>query len=379
MPRERWRSALVDVAVAAAVLVASLALAPGAARGQPNARPMDVLAYTLVVLASAALLLRRSRPVPAAGIVGAALVVFAVRDYPGGPLVVAVMVALYGVGVGVGRRQALLTGGVAVVLLAARSVAAVAAHTPSSAFSWAAPGWVVACLLAGMVVRSRRQAVRAIRDRAEQAERTKEEEARARVAEERLRIARDLHDVVGHSFAAVHVQARAAAALLDSDPVGARQALSAIEATSRDSLREIRATLSALRHDTPPPAPADAGSLRGLLAPVRAAGMSVHESIDVTDLPGGVGEVVHRVVQESLTNVLRHAEATSVSVTVARDGSGVRIDVSDDGQRMPRPRRSDGHGLIGMRERVESAGGRLQAGPSDDGGWRVVAWVPVRR
>jgi signal transduction histidine kinase len=373
-----WPSVLFDGALAAVVLAVSLALAPGAARGQPGTRPLDGWAYVLVVVACAALVVRRRYPMPVAGVAGVALLVFAVRDYPGGPLVVAVMVALYTVGARLGRRQALVAGGVAGVLVAVRSVAAIVAHGQVSAFSWAAPGWVVACLLAGMVVRSRRQVVQAIRDRAEQAERTRDEEARARVAEERLRIARDLHDVVGHSFAAVHVQARAAAALLDTDPAGVRQALAAIEATSRDALREIRATLSSLRRDQPQAVVVGTAQLQELLAPARAAGLHVQAAIDdALAMPAAVGHVVYRVVQESLTNVLRHAQATTVAVIVARNGPGVLVEVRDDGRGAAQPDGSDGHGLTGMRERVAVLGGRLDAGPVADEGWRVTAWVPV--
>jgi signal transduction histidine kinase len=366
-----------DAAVAALVLAVSVAVAPGAARGQPGTRALDVLAYAVVVAACAALVVRRRHPLPVAGVVGAGLLVFAVLDYPGGPLVVAVMVALYTVGVGVARRSALLAGAAAVVLVAVRSVTVIAEHGQVSAYSWAAPGWVVACLLAGMVVRSRRQAVQAIRDRAEQAERTLEEHARARAAEERLRIARDLHDVVGHSFAVVHVQARAAAALLDTDLAGARQALAAIEATSRDSLREIRAALSVLRRDTPPILDGMA-ALEQLLAPAQAAGLQVHAAVDdALALPPDTGHVVYRVVQESLTNVLRHAQATTVTVTVVGKDGGVRVEVRDNGREAPADAEHGGHGLTGMRERVAALDGQLDAGPVEDGGWRVTVWLPT--
>jgi signal transduction histidine kinase len=374
----RRRTALFDTAVAALVLAVSLLLSPGAARGQPGTRPLDGWAYLLVVAACGALLVRRRHPLGVAAVVGAALLAFAVFDYPGGPLVVAVMTALYTVGVGVGRRTALLAGGVAVALVAVRSVTVIAAHGQVSAYSWAAPGWVVACLLAGMVVRSRRQAMQALRDRAEQAERTREEEARARVAEERLRIARDLHDVVGHSFAAVHVQARAAAALLEADPAGARQALAAIQTTSRDSLREIRATLSLLRRGAPPPALAGEGQLEELLAPARAAGLDVRSTVDDgLAMPADVGHVVYRVVQESLTNVLRHAHATTVTISVGRQDGGVRVEVRDNGRGADPSAVRDGHGMTGMGERVAALHGRLEAGPATGGGWRVTAWLPA--
>jgi signal transduction histidine kinase len=368
----RW---LLDGAIAAVVLAVSLLLAPGAARSQPGARPLDAVAYLLVIVAGVALVGRRRYPVPVAGLVGVALLVFAVRDYPGGPLVLAVMVALYTVGSLLDRREALGVGGVAVVLVAVRSVAILAGHGQVSPFNWAAPGWVLACLLAGMVVRARRQAIQAIRDRAELAERTREEQARVRVAEERLRIARDLHDVIGHSFAAVNVQARAAAALLATDLDGARHALTAIERTSRDALREIRAALSTLRHETAPPV-LDAAAVRSLLAPVRAAGLRATGTVDALPLPADVGHVLYRVVQESLTNVLRHAQARTVTVSVTRDGNLVRVEVHNDGASTATGD-SGGHGLAGMRERVEAVGGQLSAGPAGGGGWRVTARVPV--
>ncbi|HKT02804.1 MAG TPA: sensor histidine kinase [Rugosimonospora sp.] len=368
----RW---LVDGAIAAGVLAVSLLLAPGAARGQPGARPLDAIAYVLVVAAGAALAARRRYPLGLVGLVGAALLVFAVRDYPGGPLVLAVMVALYTAGTRLDRRRALGVGAVAVVLVAARSVAILHGYGQVSAFNWAAPGWVLACLLAGMVVRARRQAIQAIRDRAELAERTREEQARVRVAEERLRIARDLHDVVGHSFAAVNVQARAAATLLDTDPDGARHALTAIEHTSRDALREIRAALSALRTGAPPPT-LDARAVRSLLAPVRAAGLAATGTVDPPPLPTEVGHVLYRVVQESLTNVLRHAHARAVTVSVTRDGNAACVEVHDDGAGSATAG-SGGQGLTGMRERVEALGGHLHAGPAAEGGWRVTARLPV--
>jgi signal transduction histidine kinase len=372
----RW---LLDGAIAVVVLAVSLMLAPGAARGQPGARPLDALAYLLVIAAGVALAGRRRWPLPVAGLVGAALLTFAVRDYPGGPLVLAVMVALYTVGTQLDRRRALSVGAVAVVLVTVRSLAILAGHGQVSPFNWAAPGWVLACLLAGMVVRARRQAIQAIRERAELAEQTREEQARVRVAEERLRIARDLHDVIGHSFAAVNVQARAAAALLATDPDGARLALTAIEQVSRDALREIRAALSTLRRQTPLPV-LDAAAVQSLLAPVRAAGLQVTAGMDALPLSGEVGHVLYRVVQESLTNVLRHSQARAVTVSVRRDGNAVLVEVHNDGAGAADDggtAGSGGRGLVGMRERVEALGGHLNAGPDMEGGWRVTARVPM--
>jgi signal transduction histidine kinase len=330
-------------------------------------------------VSGAALTLRRRHPLPVAALVAGALLIFAVRGYPGGPLLLAVMVVLYTVGASLGRRRALVAGGVAVVLVAGRSVAVIAAEGGPSPFSWAAPGWVLACLLAGMLVRSRRQAVQAQRDRAQQTERVRAEQARTRVVQERLRIARDLHDVVGHTFAAVHVQARVAAALMETDPAGARRALAAIEATSRDALHEIRATLGVVRSDPAALLIGSPADLDKLLAPARAADLRVHTTVDLdAPLPSSIATVVYRVIQEALTNVLKHASATTVGVTVARDGDGVRVEVRDDGcgqQERDDPARS---GLAGMAERIAAVGGRLDAGPVAGPGWRVVGWIPWR-
>jgi len=374
--RSRWRPLVADAGVAVGVLAVSLALSAGAARGQPGTRALDPVAYLVTVLASAVLVMQRRHPVTTAAVVGAALLVFAVRDYPGGPLAVPVAVALYSVGVGVRRRRAMIVGAVALLLVTARSVTAVAGHGTVSAFSWAVPGWVVACLVWGVAVRARRQATAALRQRAEAAEATREAEARRRVAEERLRIARELHDVVGHSFAAVNVQARAAGTLLDADPVGARAALDAIATTSRDALREIRATLSVLREST------DAGLARldSALDPLRAAGIRVETTVDVPagSLPAVVDAAVYRVVQEATTNVLRHAGATTVAVTVSRHGGEVHIEVVDDGAAGSTARQPvHGRGIAGMRERAVGLGGQVDAGPAGEGGWRVVARIPV--
>jgi hypothetical protein len=164
--------------------------------------------------------------------------------------------------VGHGERScALLVGAGAVLLVTARSWAATTAHGHPSAYTWAAPGWVLASLAWGAAVRSRRQHLASLAGRAELAEAGREAEARRRVAAERLRIARELHDVIGHSFAVVNVQARAAAAVLDRDPAQARSALSVIESASRTALQEIRHALGLLRD---PQETADRGPSAGL-------------------------------------------------------------------------------------------------------------------
>ncbi|WP_214405913.1 sensor histidine kinase [Pseudonocardia lacus] len=210
------------------------------------------------------------------------------------------------------------------------------------------------------------------------------------VAAERLRIARELHDIVGHSMSVILVKSTVANHIADERPAEARDALVTIERTSRAALVEIRRLLGVLRPGTtadagadtrppaafaPAPGPADLPDLADRL---RSPGLRVEVRTDgVDDLPEAVGLTVYRIVQEALTNVVKHADAGCCRVTVRAAEGGVRIEVVDDG-RAPRSsaRRPAGQGLIGMQERVAVYGGTLSAGPRPEGGFRVVADVP---
>jgi signal transduction histidine kinase len=236
------------------------------------------------------------------------------------------------------------------------------------------------CLLAvavGDVIRSRRQAL-------ERARAQREEEALRRLGDERLRIARDIHDVVAHAMVAINVQAGVAAHLIDRDPEQAHSALRAIKATSGEALADLRATLGVLRGDdaaAPVRPAAGLGDIDELAAGLRAAGVRVDVEFDETlrEAPAAVHAAGYRIVQEALTNVLRHAGASSVRVTAARDGDEVRIDVVDDGAGAgAEGGAGSGHGLRGMRERASALDGTLEAGPAASGrGWRVVARLPA--
>jgi signal transduction histidine kinase len=229
-------------------------------------------------------------------------------------------------------------------------------------------------LAAGDAVRSRREAV-------EQAAAAAEEEALRRLGEERLRIARDVHDVVAHSMSEINVQAGVAAHLMDRDPEQARSALRHIKKASGDALTDLRATLGVLRgSDGGAPVEPTGGpdSLDELAAGLRAAGVQV--ALDVDELPPGAAAVrpaAYRIVQEALTNVLRHADATSVQVRVRCDAEQVTIDVHNDGTGSGAPGGS-GQGIRGMRERAAALGGTLESGPAPGGGWRVSARLPVQ-
>jgi signal transduction histidine kinase len=239
-------------------------------------------------------------------------------------------------------------------------------------------------LLGGALTRVQRDRVSALRERAASLER---EQAAARgqaALEERLRIARDLHDVVGHGLSAIAVQSGTARVALDAGDLGAvRTALGHVEATSRAAMREMRSMVGVLRERAADALEADLG-LAGLPALVEQAGRAgVRASLewagDPAQVPPVVGRCAYRVVQEALTNVLRHAPGAAATVRLeARDG-WLRVEVTDRGATRAGPAPAPGgHGLVGMRERVELLHGTVQAGPVDGGGWLVRASLPLR-
>jgi signal transduction histidine kinase len=381
---------LVDVAVAGA-LVCLVAYAPLDPPGPAYPGPVW-LVWLVAVAAGVPLLLRRrwSGPVlvwvvlvaaaaTLLGVVGAG--VLWVVHAP-------VAVASYTVANLTGRTVPAVGALVAGLGAAAAAVPAFyRIHRPAQAGGPASevPLWwqvelgVVAVLLGaawavGRWVRYRRLA------RAEFARRS----AREAVADERLRIARELHDVLGHSMSLIAVRATVAGRLADEDPAHAKAALSTIEQTSRAAMTEIRRVLGVLR-----PADDDGDAAREPLPGCadlpalvdRLRGPDLEVDLDVSGaagLPPGVDLAVFRVVQEALTNVVKHADAARCRITVRGRTEVVRVEVVDDGPTRPVPRRpGGGHGLIGMRERVGAHGGSLTAGPRDGGGFRVVADIPV--
>ncbi|MER5769666.1 sensor histidine kinase [Streptomyces sp. NPDC001985] len=252
--------------------------------------------------------------------------------------------------------------------------------------------WTGMAAAAGDAVRSRRAFVDAIRERAERAERTREEEARRRVAEERLRIARDLHDVVAHHIALVNVQAGVAAHVMDKRPDQAKEALAHVREASRSALNELRATVGLLRQSGDPEAPTEPapglGVLDELVTTFRQAGLPVEvaRADDGVRPPAAVDLAAYRIIQEALTNVQKHAgREARAEVSVIRVGRTLEVTVLDNGATAgttggppPADEEPEGrHGLVGMRERVSALGGRLSAGPRYGGGFRVQAILPL--
>jgi signal transduction histidine kinase len=233
-------------------------------------------------------------------------------------------------------------------------------------------GWLVVVLAVFEVIRARH-------DQAAELERAEQEERQRRAGEQRLTLARDLHDVLAHNISLINVQASVALHLIDEDPDRARPALTEIKEASRDALHELRSALDVLRHgEEAPRAPAPGlADLDTLVAGVRASGLDVRVEQDqpAVALTAAVDLAAYRIVQEALTNVTRHAGAHAVTVHLEYR-EGVHIEVTDDGVGGSEPT-GRGNGINGMRERAGALGGTVEAGPQPAGGFRVVAHLPV--
>jgi signal transduction histidine kinase len=239
---------------------------------------------------------------------------------------------------------------------------------------------LITAFVLGDNLRRRRQHVADLAERAERAEREQGLQAERRVAAERTRIARDLHDVVAHSVSVMVIQAAAARRNLATSPDSAAEALEAIEATGRQTMTELRAILGVLREASVDPAFAPQPSLTGLEALTTGDELPVELTVegDLRTVPESVSVTSYRLVQEALTNVRRHAGAVnSVAVRVEVGARDVTIQVSDNGRGAGVAASPDGFGIIGMRERVAAVGGTFEAGPRPGGGWRVRAVLPL--
>jgi signal transduction histidine kinase len=241
----------------------------------------------------------------------------------------------------------------------------------------------------GSAVRSHRAYEAEVEERARRAEQAREVEANRRVAEERLRIARELHDAVGHHVALINVQAGALACLLDDeDLIQARESVTHIQRASEEALEELRLTVGLLREPgaAEPPEPAEPvpglDRLEELICSFAGAGLRVIREVtgQARPLPEAVELTAYRVIQESLTNARKHADCDTAVVRLGYAPGTLRLAVEDEGKSVTRrsQRTPEGHGIVGMRERVAALGGRLSAGPGPEGGYRVFAELPLR-
>jgi signal transduction histidine kinase len=393
-----------DVALALFVTVMQVqgTVARVAAEGAP--RPLTYLGYALLVVSGLVVAVRRRWPVPVFVIAALASLVYYGLDFPDGPGWLGLFVALYTVAAYGDGRRSLVIAGMGTAVLAIGWLFAAADIAPGGG----AIGWVffrigasVMSVALGESVRSRRVIAAEAQERAELAERTREEEARARVDAERLRIAREVHDTVAHAIAIINVQSGVTAHVLDKRPERAREALQAIEQTSSRALREMRAILGVLRDDNDGRMPHPGlGQIDELTAKARDAGLDVtlEAASPATPLPSAVGSAAYRILQESITNVIRHAGPTRVTVALNPGIDVLEIRVTNEGRRAaPGDDPADPHlpaqhptgngngtgssakpgrGILGMRERCQLLGGELDAKPTPGGGFEVTARLP---
>jgi signal transduction histidine kinase len=379
-----------DLAVAAALCSATLIA--GAAGPGRDGGTVPGTAVLAAVAAYAILLCRRHWPVPALAATVTAAAVYMTLTSTHGWVVAAPLIALYHLADTTSdRRRLLVTGGLAALVL-------VTIPTLFASTSWlgaenlAVTATCGLAMAAGDASRNRRAYVAEVEARAHRAEHSREQEARRQVTEERLRIARDLHDSMGHHIALINAQAGMAAHVFDAQPATAKQALTHIRQASRAALDDLRDTVGLLRQPGEPAAPTEptvgVSGLSNLVAFFRGSGMRIDYGVDgsIRPLPPATDVTAYRVVQESLTNVGKHAGDAAARVRLSFGPAALHILVENEGNGRPAPHaaarstpaRSDaGHGIVGMRERVSAVGGSLDAGPRAAAGFRVSAVLPL--
>ena len=362
-----WDLALAVLAAAALIVEGQLRTTGGLSPG----------AFVLAVLAAVPLAWRTRRPVAALVGVEAGALLCAIAFDASWAATAMVIVELYTVALLGDRQRSLVVG----ALTAVAVVVAIVLIEGSVEVTGVGLRLllVFASLALGDTIRSRKALVVAARERARREAHEREQEDRRRVAEERIRIAQELHDTLAHSLVAINVRASVAVDLRDTqDP---SDALLDIKQASAVALSDLRATLGLLRDqgDTAPTEPAfGLQALPGLVEQARSAGLSTGVDVEIDDasVSSAVGQAAFRIVQEALTNVLRHADASGAHVSVRADGDELDIEVTDDGHADPSGGPA-GLGLRGMLERATALGGRLDVGPRKEGGWRVHAVLPL--
>jgi signal transduction histidine kinase len=370
------RDRLADGAVAATVAAITAGGVALELRVLPSGPPV-VFAYLSAIAAAVPLIWRRDRPVLAAVASFAAAAAYPLLGFPGWAPAVTLFVAFYSLAAYGASRLA--TAGAVLLSAAAYAVPLLSPRDwpPLSPALWAPAACMAWISLLGGSVRRRRLAAE---ERARQSAEAAAAAARERLVADRLQTARELHDILAHTISVIAVHSGLALDALDDDTDAVRGALNTIRASTRQALAELRATLELLRSDvddnTPELPQPGLAQLPDLVARARTAGIFV--DVDATDpagLPPAVELTAYRIVQEALTNVIRHSGARQATVLVERDGDTLLVEVSDDGRGGGDT--SDGFGLWGMAERVGALGGTLSTGPGSSGGFRVRAALPV--
>lgn len=358
---------------AIAVGVAATLLLTGVSEQSSAVSGLDLLGYGLLATGGLALAARSRAPLPVLAVSGLCALGYQATGFD-----VPAVAFLFAVYAAVRAGHRIITAVASVLLLAALPLAVLISLRDMSEAIAQARGaleiaWLVAAGAAG-------EALRQAERRADEAERTREETARRRADEERLHIARELHDSLTHQISVIKVQAEAAVHVADKRGEPVPEALLAIREAGREASRELRATLEALRDDDSGP-PHGLERVPDLVEQARNTGLDATLTIegDRQGLPAALDRTVYRIVQESLTNITRHAAATSASVHIDYRPGALTVRVDDDGTATPRSTPTPGVGLLGMRERVSALGGSLRTEPRGQGGFSVQAELPMDR
>jgi signal transduction histidine kinase len=348
----------------------------GAANNGHSGRSgIDAVAIVLLLLGPLALAFRDRWPLVALAVSLAAAAVYVGLGYVYGPIFVSVVVAMIHAVLAGRRRETWVLSALGFVGFIVASALDPHRGDESALLKWSlVAGWMIVVLVIAELIRSRRAVF-------QQRARAEAEERQRREGDQRLALAQELHDVLAHHISLINVQAGVALHLIDEQPERVRPALADIKEASRDALRELRGALDILRRGaaTAPRAPAPTlADLDRLVATVAASGLDVRldEGPRPDVLPAAVELAAYRIVQEALTNVSRHAAASSATVRVGYDGDDLSVEVVDDGVG---GNAAPGNGITGMRERAAALGGAVDAGPAPGGGFRVVAQLPVRQ
>ncbi|WP_030478876.1 sensor histidine kinase [Lentzea albidocapillata] len=346
--RIKWQ----DGALAVALLVFGIGGTRFAARLQ-GAETLDALAYVLIAVAAAGLLFRSVRPLWTVGITTVAIAVYLAQGYPFGPVLLSGVAAMYAVAV-----YARVELAAASALVYALAILPWWNDSLTSWITWSA-GWILLPAAAGVLMKLRKKSVVDVRERT--------------AISERLRLAQEVHDVVGHGLSVIAMQAGVALYVLDKDPAKARASLEAIRDTSKEALDGLRSELDTLRGSAPLAPAITLDDIPALAARMREAGLEVSVEVAEIELPDTYQLAVYRIVQESLTNVLRHSSpGVTAAVRVYAVRNELVVHVTDTGTPTVF---TEGHGITGMRSRAEALGGTLEADASH--GFAVIARIPL--
>jgi signal transduction histidine kinase len=374
--RPFWFGQLPPLAIVVPIAFVQVVFTFGAAFGQGLLHRVNALTVVLVLASAGVLYWRRTRPITVLVAVYALLTAYFLLSFPFGPVFISIVVALFNAVANGPRLWAWVTGYAGAVVL----FAAMTAGHDQFPFSWVSAGAVFAWI---SLVMGLGEVAKARRDRIQQAAAVAAEQDRRQASEERLRVAREVHDVLAHHVSLINVQSGVALHLIDSNPEQVREALTAIKSSSKEVLVELRNILGVLR-DVDRAAPrhpvASLDQLDRLVERMGTAGLPVEVKIvgEERPVPKGVDAAALRIIQESLTNTYRHAGPTRSTVTLTYVPDELRVQVDDEGRGEPGGASvGTGSGLTGMRQRVEALKGTFEAGPKPGGGFRVVAVFPT--